>query len=241
MFSSGGFTLIELLVVICVIGIIAALLFPAVNAARQRAWNTKARDLCIQVANAWSTLQINNRRFPSTDLISSHAGTTKTVGGDICFQMTPEACSLLNWWTPKNPLPKFDKDNYESYLKRVGVDSKMSWKDIDDLKWPNDSYLERDYDQKKWGMIAPWLQRRINTAAEQGSAYSEGGLSSKELEAGCVWVILDTNGDGKITLSDSLGLGTAAYDEDGNSLVLNKSAVAWIFSDIDKSSALTSW
>ena len=243
-----GFTLIELLVSIAVIATLAALFFPALNLIRQKSWDTAARELCVQTVNAWEQVLISHRRFPETDLIEwcvnmDDLSETEKVKGDIAFPMNRGTSSLLNWWKPTHPLPRYDEPNFRKWLETAGYDKERNRRvpiDFDDWdkieQWPNDLVLERTIDQKKWGLLAPWATRWIKNLEKSTDISPEG---SKNIVAATVWVMLDTDGDGRVSPPKSLG--AVAVDANGDALIIHKSAIAWVYSGPGDSKVITTW
>ena len=182
--KNNGFTLVELLVVIAVIGILAGLMVPLVQGMHKRALLSDAKDLCIQVADAWALLPIDYGRFPDASILPNHAS------ADSHFAMTPEAGNVLNFWKPRSPIPATDKKVYPQNL----ADAKVVWSgggapDVSEVeKWAADTRFERSVSQKRHGVF-PMGSRSEDagddtaTSAPVGSDY-------------LVFVMLDTDGDG---------------------------------------------
>ncbi len=87
----GAFTLVELLVVITIIGILIALLLPAVQAAREAARRMTCSNQIRQLALALHNYHFSARAFPMGVVMGPNNGTSATA-----FSPWVEAASVTN-------------------------------------------------------------------------------------------------------------------------------------------------
>jgi prepilin-type N-terminal cleavage/methylation domain-containing protein/prepilin-type processing-associated H-X9-DG protein len=101
----AGFTLVELLVVITIIGMLMALLLPAVNAAVEQARNLTCKNNMKNIAIGCISFESNSRRFPG---YSERAHGTSDASGD----------NFIDGWTVAI-LPQLDHhDWYDELMRR---------------------------------------------------------------------------------------------------------------------------
>src|SRR5687767_9232536 len=82
--SRSGFTLVELLVVIAIIGILVALLLPAIQAAREAARRSQCTNNLKQIALSIANFESANRSLPP--------------GGPTCVDSPDNGKMMPSWW-----------------------------------------------------------------------------------------------------------------------------------------------
>jgi prepilin-type N-terminal cleavage/methylation domain-containing protein/prepilin-type processing-associated H-X9-DG protein len=118
----SAFTLVELLVVIAIIGILIALLLPAINAARESARRTKCLNNMRQTALAFQTHNEANKRFP----IGSYDYIEGSLASGTIGRLPKNDLDNRRCWM-HDTMPYFEDrslfDMYAKYMKTASAQS----------------------------------------------------------------------------------------------------------------------
>lgn len=231
--ETAAFTMLEILTVMAVITMLAGMMFPIYNRVRASAQNAAATDLCSQVAAAWNMLLVDNRRFPSMELIQACSdgeggnGGFAVVDGDLVVRMSPGVGNLLNWWKRENPVPAGDKKKFKPRYasgSKKGQDIALKPGDEGSLveNWPADTRFERDVAQKRCGVFAPWA------TVSRADALSSTNLAELVKSTDVVVVSLDMDGDGQVPVLVPVSGDDDAFASGGDVEKIPASAAAWV-------------
>ncbi|MCH5377176.1 MAG: DUF1559 domain-containing protein [Planctomycetes bacterium] len=178
---TSGFTLVELLVVIAIIGILVALLLPAIQSAREAARRTQCSSNLKQLGLAFHSYHDTHGQFPLPGMIANELGWTTSILPQIEQSAIADQMNY-NRGSINDPSKfQFAAARIDTYLCPSGVDRKTAYANED---WPDGSG-KLVWTVHYYGILGP---RGMN--ASDGRAYRCVNLTQAfggECQEGILW------------------------------------------------------
>ena len=187
--SRGAFTLVELLVVIAIIGILVALLLPAIQSAREAARRTSCVNGLKNIALACLNYESSKGSLPpGSTLAAPNKGTASGIGWPVLILPYVEESTVsekvIAAYKTTGDAYADDSTNTTTNGAMVSMNSLM----LPVYLCPSDPDLK--YQQEKYGTTdAAKARKGMSYAGVMGSYYSRTGVSKPTKVAGyyCVW------------------------------------------------------
>ncbi|QEG36704.1 DUF1559 domain-containing protein [Bythopirellula goksoeyrii] len=164
---NAGFTLVELLVVIAIIGVLVALLLPAVQAAREAARRMQCVNNCKQLALSTQNYESSRKTLPPAGLFLPKPGNESDKVNLRAGRNHSWIVLMLPYIEQQNLYSQFDIEN--TNIANTLGDPQPQESEISSLLCPSESAQGRTY--KHWGTNAPGTGERSRFAKGNYAAF----------------------------------------------------------------------
>ncbi len=149
--TARGFSLVELLVVIAIIGILLAMMLPAVQSVRESARRSQCSNNLKQIGVALHTYHAVTRVFPASSIWPSNVNlsqeTVTTMGTNWIIAILPQLDQM--------PLSQAFNLSSGIYVSNA-LNATARATSLSVMRCPTDTYAWQPYDGTKYGLGSNW-------------------------------------------------------------------------------------